>query len=504
MRFLLQLLATLTLPALLSAQYQRESINWDSVTEMAEAIIAKPYQPKPSKLPGALEHLNYDEYRKIRFRPSEALWWNSPLPYHVEFFHLGHLFHDAVEFYEISDTHSQSIPFRSDAFDYSESSYHPGLLSQPPGYAGIRIKYPLNRPDVFDDLIVFQGASYFRALGKGQNYGLSLRGLAMNTLGDAEDFPRFTQIWLKKPAPDEKTLTLYALLEGRKVAGAYTFTITPNGRTHIDVKARLFFRDDGASEVGIAPITSMFAFGENTYNPPLDWRPEVHDSDGLLLHADSKWIWHPLDNLPGRQTKFFPCAELSGFGLLQRDRDVSHYKDLEARYETRPSAWITPLRNWHNGSVILYTFNAPNETVDNVVAFWQPDLPEDHTGPIELEYSVDMQLTEPEHALARVLETRTGQRTLDPEHDTIMIEFSRPESLSENEISELEVDCSTGSAQVLEPPAILYNAAEDRIRVFINIKRPQGEAAQQPVIMSARLLRQDRIVSEEWSYFWHP
>ena len=503
MRFLIPILATLTLPALLSAQYQRESINWDTVTKLAETNIAEPYRPKPTKLPSALKNLSYDDYRNIRFRPSEALWWNSPLPFHVEFFHLGQLFHDAVEFHEISDTHTQEIPFRSDAFDYSESSYSPGLLSQPPGYAGMRVKYPLNRPDVFDDLIVFQGASYFRALGKGQNYGLSLRGLSMNTLGDAEDFPRFTKFWLKKPAPEEKALTLYALLEGQKVAGAYAFTVTPNGRTHIEVKARLFFRDDGASEVGIAPITSLFTFGENTYNPPQDWRPEVHDSDGLLLEADTEWTWHPLDNLPGRNTMVFPCGKLSGFGLLQRDREMSHYKDLEAHYETRPSAWITPKGEWRNGSVVLYTFNTPNETVDNVVAFWRPELPEGHQGPLEIEYSIDLQLTEPVHPLAKVLETRTGQRTLDPAHDTIMIEFSRPETLSENEIPELEVDLRTGSAEILEPPSIQYNAPEDRIRVIANIKRPRGEAAGRPVEMTARLLRQGQIVSEKWNYSWH-
>lgn len=486
-----------------NAQQKRQSVNLDWVASLAKAKIEQPFETRPTKLPSELDALTYDQYREIRFRPSEALWWNTDLPFRVEFFHLGHIFKDKVEISEVSGSHSQSIPYLSKAFDFGTSGYSTGILNQPPGYAGFRVKYPLNRSDVYDDLIVFQGASYFRALGSNQSYGLSLRGLAMNTLGEKEDFPRFTQFWIRKPAGAKRTLTIYALLEGEKVTGAYAFTIKPNGRTRIHVKARLYFRKNGLGEVGIAPITSMFTFGENTYDPPNDWRPEVHDSDGLLLHADTEWTWHALDNLPGRFTKVFPCGKLSGFGLMQRDRAFGSYEDLEAQYERRPSAWITPVGRWKNGSVILYTFNIAQETIDNVVAFWKPDPSPKLQSPVEIEYYIDLQLTDPAHELAKVLETRVGERTLHPGDDTVMIEFSRPKSLTPNEVALLDVDFRSGDARLLEEPIILYNAVEDNIRVFANLRRPE-DAAKLPVEMNARLLRQGHIVSEKWSYAWHP
>ncbi|WP_269522793.1 glucan biosynthesis protein [Coraliomargarita parva] len=486
------------------AQQERSLIDFEAVSAIAAERIQMERPEASAKLPQALAELDYDDYRNIRFRPSEALWWNDPLPFRVEFFHLGHIYHDAIRIFETSDTHVQEIPFLETAFNYEKSAYKPGFLRNPQGYAGIRVKYPLNRKDVYDDLIVFLGASYFRALGKGQAYGLSLRGLSMDTLGKKEEFPRFTELWLKKPKPEEESLTLFALLEGKRVTGAYQFTVHPNGSTRIDVRARLFFRKGGADVVGIAPITSMFVFGENTNHDYQDWRPEVHDSDGLLIHADREWTWHTLENLPGRYSRKFPAAKLRGFGLMQRDRQFRNYKDLEANYEHRPSAWITPNRQFPMGSVVLYTFGTATEATDNVTAFWMPDLAEDETGPIDLDYTISMLLKPPPSEMARVVETRVGRRTLDPDATTVIIEFTRPESLLAEEISRLSLGFDWGEAEVLENPVIQYNVSEDRIRVFAHFKTPAGLQRQKPYEMSAQLLREGHQVSERWSYSWLP
>ncbi len=493
---------SLALPAILCGQQQRVNFDFETLSKEAAALIQQSEPSPVEKLPQALEELDYDAYRSIRFRPSEALWWNTPSPFHVEFFHLGHIFNEPVQIFELSDTHLQEIPFLQDAFDYGESGYHPGLLSSPPGYAGIRVKYPLNQKNVYDDLIVFQGASYFRALGQGQTYGLSLRGLSMNTLGDREDFPRFTKLWLKKPSGNDLPLRIYALLEGKKVTGAYEFNIKPNGITQIDVHARLFFRDGGVAEVGVAPITSMFVFGENTNRPFPDWRPEVHDSDGVLIHADQVWTWHPLENLPGRYSKKFPAAKLRGFGLMQRDRQFESYKDLEAHYEKRPSAWIAPQGNWPTGSVVLYSFGTDQETTDNVTLFWQPDLAADQSGPVDLNYTISLRLKDPVHELAKVLETRVGQRTLDAGAQTVVIEFSRPESIEVDEIPQLSLGFDSGGLDMPEKPVIQYNPEQDRIRAFVHLSK--GPASDQPVEMSAQLLREGHQVSEKWDYTWKP
>jgi glucans biosynthesis protein len=487
-----------------AAQQDRIHVTLDTVAQEAQALIQKP-QRTPKALPRGLQSLSYDQYREIRFRPSEALWWNTDSRFRVEFFHLGHLFNNQMNIFEISETHMQEIPFIEDAFDYGNSGYEPGFFNSPKGYSGIRVKYPLNTEEVFDDLIVFQGASYFRALGARQTYGLSLRGIAMNTIGEKEDFPRFTKLWLKKPKPSADQFTIFALLEGEKVTGAYQFDISPKGVAKIEVHARLFFREDGAAEVGIAPLTSMFVFGENSNNPTIrDWRPEVHDSDGLLLYADSKWDWFPLENLPGRTITRVPKVKLRGFGLLQRDRDFRNYKDLEAHYERRPSAWIEPNGKWAPGEIVLYTFGTDTEATDNVIAYWKPDIEVGATGPIDFSYTISLPTKDPEHDLAKVMETRVGQRTMDSEATTLIIEFSRPKSIAIDEIEGLSIGFDHGEAELIEKPVIQYNAPEDQIRVFAHFKTPRGDTSSSPYRMSAQLLRQGHQMSERWNYTWKP
>lgn len=488
-----------------SGQHERKAITFETVAEEAAGLIDKAPRPRAEKLSKALLELSYDDYRNIRFRPSEALWWNDPSRFRVEFFHLGHIFHDPVEIFEYTDSHVQRIPFREEAFNYDQSSYKPGFFSAPENHAGVRIKYPLNQNDVYDDLIVFLGASYFRALGPGQTYGLSLRGLSMNTLGDQEDFPRFTKLWLKKPKESDKQLRVLALLEGEKVTGAYRFDINCNGITEIDVKQRLFFRNGGASDVGIAPITSMFVFGENSARKFGDWRPEVHDSDGVLIHrGENDWLWHPMENLPGRFHKSFQTEAIEGFGLLQRDRNFAHYKDLEANYEKRPSAWVTPQGEWPDGKIVLYTFETISEATDNVTLFWKPDLEADYKGPLDLSYKISLRLKDPNHTLAKVVETRIGHRTLDASARTLLLEFARPEAITPEEIPMLKAKFETPGLEQLEPPVIQYNSIENRIRLFVNVRTPEAEASYQNYDLNAQLFHEDAPVSEKWSYTWNP
>ncbi|MGZ0656123.1 glucan biosynthesis protein [Coraliomargarita sp. W4R53] len=501
MKFHLSLLLLSTFGTV-QAQQERVHITLDLVAQEAQALIQQPpSQAEP--LPDNLKALTYDQYREIRFRPSEALWWNADSRFRAEFFHPGHIFENQISIFEASETHVQQIPFMKDAYDYGTSGYDPGFFKKPKGYSGIRVKYPLNNEEVYDELIVFQGASYFRALGAGHNFGLSLRGLAMNTLGDQEDFPRFTKIWLKKPQAGSKELTLFALLEGKKVTGAYRFDVHPMGVTKIDVQARLFFREGGAAEVGIAPLTSMFVHGENTNHLNVhDWRPEVHDSDGLLVHANNEWDWVPLENLPGRSIRRIPTAKLRGFGLLQRDRDFKNYKDLEAHYERRPSAWVEPKDRWSTGEIVLYSFGTNTEATDNVTAYWKPDLKENLSDGVDFAYTITLQTKDPVHSLAKVLETRVGQRTLDQNATTLIIEFSRPESLARDEIESLSVGFDYGSAEPIEKPIIQYNEPEDRIRVFANFRTPADASAETLYEMSAQLLREGHQVSERWNYTW--
>lgn len=488
-----------------TAQLEKREITFESVSDAAASLINEAPRPRVEEISKQLKELNYDDYRNIRFRPSEALWWNAPSNFRVEFFHLGHIFQDPVEVFEYTSSHVQKIPFRGDSYNYEQSSYKPGFFNAPNNHAGIRIKSPLNREDVFDDLLVFLGASYFRALGPGQAYGLSLRGLAMNTLGDREDFPRFTKLWLRKPQKGDQTLRVLALLEGEKVTGAYQFDVHYNGITEIEVRCQLYFREGGAQQVGIAPITSMFVFGENSSHKYGDWRPEVHDSDGVLIQSSGGWLWHPLDNIPGRYIKQFEVQSLDGFGLMQRDRNFSNYKDLEAQYQKRPSAWITPIGEWPKGQVVLYSFETNSEATDNINLFWKPENSEDaEAKSLELRYKINLQLKSPNHDLAQVLESRVGHRTLDPKSRTFLIEFSRPERITLEEIAQLKIKFVANDLELIEAPVIQYNSAEDRIRVFANVHAPDPERNHENFELSTQLFQADKAISEKWSYTWNP
>jgi glucans biosynthesis protein len=269
---------------------------------------------------------------------------------------------------EVTPRGVRHIAYDSADFDYGKNKLSPRTWGDV-GFAGLRAHYPLSTREYKDEVVVFLGASYFRALGARQRYGLSARGLAIDTVGgQGEEFPWFIEFWVVKPAADAKTLTLYGLLDSPRASGAYQFDVRPGEQTVVDVRARLLLRASVAT-LGIAPLTSMFFFAENQPHRT-DFRPEVHDSDGLMVATgDGEWIWRPLLNPDQTLTTSF---SMRWFGLVQRDRNFADYEDSEARYELRPSAWIEPVGSWGPGRVELVQLHTPDETNDNIVAYWVP------------------------------------------------------------------------------------------------------------------------------------
>ena len=295
-----------------------------------------------------LRELDYDAYRDIRFRPEKALWRAEKLPFELMFFHQGRAVPEPVRINVVEPAGERVVAFDPALFDYGKNKLDPQTL-RGLGFNGFRVHYAINKPGYKDEVVVFQGASYFRALGKGQSYGLSARGLAVDTAAaEGEEFPRFVEFWIERPRANATSLTIYALLDSRRVAGAYRFVLTPGAETTMQVTARLYLREK-IGKLGIAPLTSMFAFGENQPGRD-DYRPEVHDSDGLSIQlGDGEWIWRPLVNPRRLLVTSFGTTNPRGFGLMQRDRSPASYEDPEAQYERRPSAWIEPVGNWGAG-----------------------------------------------------------------------------------------------------------------------------------------------------------
>lgn len=344
----------------------------DDVVVKAEQLAREPFAVPPGQVPDWLLKIDYDQWRDIRFRPQRSLWRDAQLPFQLQFFHPGLYYDRTVAINVVDAAGVRPVEFSTDQFDYGKNKFAK-KIPRHLGYAGFRIHYPLNTPDYLDELIVFVGASYFRSLGRHQVYGLSARGIAIDTIADTkEEFPYFREFWLERPAPDAKILRMYALLDGPSVTGAYRFVIEPGDQTLVRVEMKLFLRRP-VEKLGIAPLTSMFFHGENTLHPFVDFRPEVHDSDGLLLHFNTgEWLWRPLDNPQALQVNTLQMHQPKGFGLLQRDRNFDHHQDLETRTDLRPSVWIDTEGDWGDGSVELVQIPTNTDIHDNIVAYWVP------------------------------------------------------------------------------------------------------------------------------------
>ncbi len=474
------------------------------VAHRAQQLAAQPYRPQKVELPKELQGIDYDHFRDIRFRPEHSLWRDARLPFEVAFFHMGLYFDRPVRINELSGNDVRQIRFDPALFDYGSNKFDPQRMSGL-GFAGFRIHYALNTPKYKDEVLVFLGASYFRALGKNQVYGISARGLAIDTgLASGEEFPHFVEFWLERPATNATELTIYALLDSRRASGAYRFVLRPGVETAIDIKARLFLREN-VSRLGVAPLTTMYFFGENQRATRDDYRPEVHDSDGLSIQSGTgEWIWRPLVNPKRLLVTSFALTNPVGFGLMQRDRDFDHYEDLEARYDLRPSVWVQPRGNWGAGRVELVQIPSPDETNDNIVAYWVPESPPAPGAPLDLEYRLLWQReTTTRPPSSWVTQTRRGRGYTRNDDSSIgmVLDFEGPALRKLPADAEVEGIVSVDSNAEVREVVTHRNDVTGGWRLVMRFKRID---AAKPLELRAYLRTRTSTLSETWSYVLPP
>jgi len=349
------------------------TFGYDDVIKRARDLAGAPFDAQVPALPESLARLSFDAWRDIRFKSDKLLLGQPGGPFRLELFHLGHLYTRPVTVNVLRDGLPAPVPYAANLFDYGHNKIDGGLPINL-GFAGFRLHYPLNAPHVMDEVIAFLGASYFRFLGRGQRYGLSARGLAIGAdgQGGGEEFPFFREFWIDTPEQGAQRAVVHGLLDGESATGAFRFEIYPGMDTSVEVTATLFARRP-ISALGMAPLSSMFLAGKNDHRFDDDFRSELHDSDGLLIHAGSgEWIWRPLSNPEQPELSAFLDKDVRGFGLLQRDRSFEHYQDLDLAYELRPSYWVEPREGWGEGRVGLVELPTSDETNDNIVASWTP------------------------------------------------------------------------------------------------------------------------------------
>jgi glucans biosynthesis protein len=470
--------------------------SWDILKEKAKSLAAEPFKPSPEMDP-ALLALNYDQFRNISFDPAKEIWRDVSPEFHLELFHAGYIYRDPIEIFLVDKGKASKLRYDRSMFHFGPAEKRVPLPDNA-GFSGLRIHGPVNEPGVFEEFLVLQGASYFRGKAKGQTYGLSARGLAIDTVQPSgEEFPVFRAYWAETPAPDAKSVTVYALLNSRSIAGAYRFVISRSVDVVMEIECELYPRR-ALDHVGIAPFSSMFFFGPADHTFHDDFRPRVHDSDGLLLHTgEGEWIWRPLVTAPSILYSMFSDRSPKGFGLIQRQRDFEHYQDINASYERRPGAWVEPLSDWGYGSVDLIELPTGTEYTDNIVAFWRPREPLQANQAYNYRYRLNWCWHMPEKRnIAEVIMTRTG-RGLAEGSRYIVIDFAGGELYSDADIEhwDYEVNASAGRIAVY---TVGPNPFIDGKRVALEY-HPDGERIAD---LSFQIRRFGKALTEKWVYRW--
>lgn len=479
-----------------------DTFSFQTVIDKAEKLSANSWQA-PQQVPRFLRDLSYHDYQGIRFKPERSLWLDEDSPFSVMLTPPGLFYHHAVAINIIEGDQSEPLVFDKTQFNYPSMELEKRVPADL-GYAGFKLTFPFAEPDVANQFLVFAGASYYRAVGRHNNFGLSGRGIAVNTgLPSGEEFPAFTEFWLAKPEADASSLTFYGLLDGKSLTGAYQFEVTPGDETEMQVTSVLFPRQN-IELAGVAPLTSMFYYGENTLKPDGEWRPEVHDSDGLLVHdgSSNEWLWRPLNNPAALSMDYFATEQLRGFGLLQRDADFRSYMDAEAGYGTRPSAWVEPVGEWGKGHVVLTQLPTPDETNDNIVAFWTPETKLQSGQPQRYAYNVRFGKADlARNPMAQAVDSFLGDGTRIGGGDAegavrIIVDFEG------GPLGERNADAPvTGQVTVQEDGELLehfveYVAPLKRWRLSVLV-RP---AANRPLSLRAYLQEGEQALTETWSY----
>lgn len=476
-----------------------DSFGLAQVVAKARRLAAQPYQEPPT-VPDVLKRLTYDQYRAIEFRKKHALWPHCR--FHVQFFMPGLFFEHAVKINVVDREGIHTVPFSAEMFDFGSNKLNASELPRDLGFAGFNLRYTGYHPDrtisKTNEVISVLGASYFRVKGASGQFGVSGRGLAIDT-STHEKFPDFREFWLIKPAPDADQVTFYALMDGASATGAYRFVVHPGAVATTDIKAVVFLRKP-VEQIGLAPLSSMYMYGRGDYRPPTYLRPAVHDSQGLLIRTGTgEWIWRPLANPQMPTTYTFQLDDPRGFGLMQRDRNFFIYQSISMNYHVRPSAWIEPLGDWGRGHVVLYEFSTPNETNDNVVAFWEPAEQPAPGKPIRLSYRIHWGAMKPEQHTGRVVDTLMTRRDL--KNPTLFVlDFAG------NDLKTLAADTKIeGHVSVDDNSKLLYHYIKrnDKIngwRLTFKVAPVTGK----PVQLRAYLAHAGHAITETWDYVLAP
>lgn len=479
-----------------------EAVNLGTLTALAQQQASVPWDDGARAVPDFLNALGYDEYRDFKYKPELMLWHAENLPFELEFFHPGYLYRKSVAMHVLdADGEQTSVRFSPELFEYGpQADVIPLLPEEGLNFSGFHVFHRHTDGDMAR-VGLFQGASYYRMVSSFDEYGLSARALAVNTTTpDPEEFPDFTTFWFRKPVPGDTHFVFFGLAEGPSVVAAYEFVLTPGTPIRLQVNGRVVLRR-AVQELGLAPFSTMFWYAENTARRPADFRPEVHDSDGLFIETAAGRSWRPLSNPSRTRTDILPGSKLKAFGLLQRDRDYEHYQDIEADYHLRPDAWVVPGAAMQQGTLRLLEIESPHEYADNVALLWAPDV---HPEPGDV-FAYDYEIYFGERApapVAEVVATRYGESLRGDGSIEFVIDLRGGPLAELPDDAELVIDSTIEGGEFVWQN-IRRNPWNDTWRLNLRVL-PGAAAASEGIRLSAALHKDATAISETWTYWWHP
>lgn len=468
---------------------------FDPASILAEArqIAARPFAPLPPDLPSPFSGLNYEAYSSIRLKPEAALWVGDNLPFVIEPMHRGFIFARQMQIFIVENGTARPLGYDPAAFDFGKVPAPQGRLPDL-GFSGFRIlrRRPEGPPA---DLAIFQGASFFRSLAPGQNFGVIARALAIRTADPkGEEFPVLRSVWIEKPTGFGNPLVIHALLDSESVAGAYRFTIRPGEATIIDIEATIVPRV-ALDHVGLAPMQGTSLFGPLDRRRFDDARPAAYEVSGLqMLTGKNEWLWRPVSNRENLQISAFVDNDPKRFGFVQRERDFERFFDDDQHWETRPSLWIEPIGEWGEGAVQLVEIPSDAEANDNVIAYWRPKAPLAASAEHSFAYRQFWCWTPPDQPpLAMVTNSRTG-RIGNTKRRRFVVEFSGEVFAAAR--GDLRANLTVQPGTILSLRTF-WSRERRSMRVLFDIEPGDAQCELRMLITE-----DGRPISETWLYRW--